>query len=582
MPERRGPTQRARLRARIRDLEPLALLALFVGVWLLGAWGFLELRTGSDTPLDAAYNAIQLFFLESGPLEGTTPNSLHFVRFAAPMLLGYAAVRGLLLLARGQVARWRTRLLARGHVIVVGESATASGVAAAARGQASVVMIGAGLDHGSEASDHTSFPGPVTDEVAISRARPDRARHVVVATGDDARNLESMSAVQRALRRAARRPNVHVELLDATLWRELHGLALSAAGGHAPVEFFNLADREARALLEAVEDALARVGPQAPAVVAADERFEVPLVSHLVRRVSVPSGPVPIVLLAHGWHQQRDRLFALLPWLRTATTITGVEPDELPSLPGGGELDRASVALVGHAQAAPALALATPVARRTSETVVAVAVSDPALPDALADAGLPLGLMRLVPTREDALGTALFGESAIELIARAKHEDYVAQEVAKGETRETNAALVGWTELPESLRDSNREFARSVSVKLGEVGARIVPVRGRHAGGELPLDPVRLEELARGEHQRWFDERVASGWKFTSGPKDIERKLSPVLIPWEELSEPERDKDRDGYRALPTLLARAGYEVVVAPDDAAAPSEAGRQDRGTP
>ena len=34
-------------------------------------------------------------------------------------------------------------------------------------------------------------------------------------------------------------------------------------------------------------------------------------------------------------------------------------------------------------------------------------------------------------------------------------------------------------------------------------------------------------------------------------------------MPWDRLDEQAREKDRDAFRALPALLARVGYEVVV-------------------
>lgn len=33
-------------------------------------------------------------------------------------------------------------------------------------------------------------------------------------------------------------------------------------------------------------------------------------------------------------------------------------------------------------------------------------------------------------------------------------------------------------------------------------------------------------------------------------------------MPWEELDEAERDKDRDPFRALPVLLGKVGYEIA--------------------
>jgi hypothetical protein len=73
--------------------------------------------------------------------------------------------------------------------------------------------------------------------------------------------------------------------------------------------------------------------------------------------------------------------------------------------------------------------------------------------------------------------------------------------------------------------------------------------------------------LARREHERWWRERESDGWTFAP-QKDISAKRSPYLVPWEDLSEEIRDKDRDIVRGIPAFLARAGFRVVRLPEEA--------------
>ena len=54
---------------------------------------------------------------------------------------------------------------------------------------------------------------------------------------------------------------------------------------------------------------------------------------------------------------------------------------------------------------------------------------------------------------------------------------------------------------------------------------------------------------------------MRDGWKPTNGAKDPDRKLHPTLVPWDELPEAEKEKDRDAIRGLPAMLARAGFEL---------------------
>jgi hypothetical protein len=50
--------------------------------------------------------------------------------------------------------------------------------------------------------------------------------------------------------------------------------------------------------------------------------------------------------------------------------------------------------------------------------------------------------------------------------------------------------------------------------------------------------------MAEAEHRRWMAERILSGWRY-GNPRDDAKKLHPSISPYAELSEPEKQKDRD-------------------------------------
>jgi hypothetical protein len=149
---------------------------------------------------------------------------------------------------------------------------------------------------------------------------------------------------------------------------------------------------------------------------------------------------------------------------------------------------------------------------------------------------------------------------AHETLARAIHADYVRHQRERGATPESNPSMVGWEELPESLKESNRDQARHIGVKLAAVGCEVVPLADRDPE-PFSFSAEELERLARMEHDRWWRQREADGWTFAP-QKDIERKKSPYLVPWEELSEEIREYDRDTVRGLPALLSGTGFRIV--------------------
>jgi hypothetical protein len=142
-----------------------------------------------------------------------------------------------------------------------------------------------------------------------------------------------------------------------------------------------------------------------------------------------------------------------------------------------------------------------------------------------------------------------------EILARAMHAEYVRKQSADGQTPATNPSMVGWDELPESLRESNRRQADHIGLKLKTIGCALAP-RVDWRAPLLELAPEEVELLARLEHDRWRAERLLDGWTYAAGPKDLTRKTSPFLVPWEQIPEGQRDYDRNTVRNLPPSSPR--------------------------
>jgi hypothetical protein len=164
-----------------------------------------------------------------------------------------------------------------------------------------------------------------------------------------------------------------------------------------------------------------------------------------------------------------------------------------------------------------------------------------------------------------AVSSALLLGGNIEMLAQAKHAQFVRDLVARGQTRADHPAIVPWGELPESLKEANRRFADSAGRTFEAAGCVLVPLSLRES--EAPtfvFTADELESLARAEHDRWMSDALADGWRPTNNttePKDAQRRFHPLLVPWEQLSEEEREKDRDTIRELPGIVELAGFRV---------------------
>lgn len=69
-----------------------------------------------------------------------------------------------------------------------------------------------------------------------------------------------------------------------------------------------------------------------------------------------------------------------------------------------------------------------------------------------------------------------------------------------------------------------------------------------------------LENLAQNVHNRWMAGRIADGWQY--GPtRDDEKKEHPSLVPYEILSEAEKEYDRQTVNATLSFLLGQGYKL---------------------
>jgi hypothetical protein len=148
-------------------------------------------------------------------------------------------------------------------------------------------------------------------------------------------------------------------------------------------------------------------------------------------------------------------------------------------------------------------------------------------------------------------------EGIVEAVARAIHQEYVQHEREAGRSPSTNPSMADWDALPESLQESNRDQARHIETKLEAIGCEMRP--STDASG-VTFSPQEVELMACMEHERWVAERRAAGWSV--GPKNADRKRTPHLVAWEELSEEIKDYDRRAVENIPKVLAAVGLHVV--------------------
>ena len=84
----------------------------------------------------------------------------------------------------------------------------------------------------------------------------------------------------------------------------------------------------------------------------------------------------------------------------------------------------------------------------------------------------------------------------------------------------------------------------------------------RHWGGApaVTFTPDETRRLAERDHNRWRARRGSDGWRY-GNVRDAREKVTPQLVPWEELAPEWQEYNLTRIQAMPAILARSGFEV---------------------
>lgn len=77
----------------------------------------------------------------------------------------------------------------------------------------------------------------------------------------------------------------------------------------------------------------------------------------------------------------------------------------------------------------------------------------------------------------------------------------------------------------------------------------------------LPEELLALTEIiAENVHEVWAAGRIAEGWTYGE-KKDADKKTTPLLIPYDELPESEKEYDRNTALETVKMIMKIGYRI---------------------
>jgi hypothetical protein len=550
---------------------------LLAVAWLvlmtLGFTGFLaqSRQAGVDrTFLDNLYLTLQLAVLSYGGSEGDLDWRLEVARFAAPLMAAGTLFQAASVVFRDQFERFRLQGF-RGHTVVCGLGASGTRLALSLAGEHRAVV---GIDqdaHGAgiaalRAHHIPVFAGDPADPAVLRAVRLDRASSLVALCANDATNV-AIAAAARLIPRQRRavdlRCSVHLE--DAELTQLLRG---SGLGGDETVriEFFNMHERGARALV-AEHLALQPGGSPHLVVVGLGQLGRALLLVAAQEWAEVGDGPLTATLVDVAAPQRMQALEMQHPGLVEAVSARLLTIDvEAPTRDALAELTKRM------AEIPPRL-----VAVVLDDESVALAtglflhrlIDDPAVPVVVrtrgaSGLGASVGLadeagdprfpgLRLFPMLDRTCSPALIDGGVREELARTLYEDHLARAAARG------VVDPAWSELTDEEREAAREAADGLTDALEAYDFELLPLR--HWGA--PTVSFTAEEsrrLAQRDHDRWRARRGLDGWRYAD-VRDAREKVTPQLVPWDQLRPEWQDYNLTRIEAMPAILARTGFEV---------------------
>ncbi|MDR0575220.1 MAG: AAA family ATPase [Tannerella sp.] len=142
-----------------------------------------------------------------------------------------------------------------------------------------------------------------------------------------------------------------------------------------------------------------------------------------------------------------------------------------------------------------------------------------------------------------------------EKLAIAIHEDFCR----KNPTSDNN---IPWEELPEDIKDSNRDQARCF-------GRYLDITDYDYDSGDTPFLSVEkfsedeILKIAKLAHEIWIKSKIDAGWTY-GDRKDAVKRTHPLLVDWDDLPETEKQKDKDIAENIIPMMRSVGLRIYKA------------------
>lgn len=576
-----GPTWWAEHRWKLIGLLWLvALITGFIG-FNKQAIHYDENRSWSDV----LYQTLQLPIMQSGLVQNPVNGWLDFARFFAPLMTLLTGLQAAVLLLGERIQGLRLRYFCTDHVVICGLGRKGTLLAERFRNKGDRLVL---IEQDQNNSSAKRFReegtivliGDAQDSTILRKARVGRAKWIVCVCSDDETNAQ-ICAQSWDLSLGEPGPAVTclVHIVSPELCELLRLETIKRdQTGRFRVEFFNIFQTGAWALLDQYppfDENTPQVDKAPHIVIVGLGRFGAHVLLRAAKRWrnlhTDSKSRLRVTVVDKDADRKTKALSIAYPNLQTVCDVTpktlDIQSAEfeadgfLLNAQGGTDTSRVYVCFSDQSLGLRA-ALSIHDRLRGAEVPILVRMSDARglsrLLDKKGENGSRFAWIRPFNLYDITCDVGLVHGVATEILARAIHAYYFEGMRSAGRNVADKPAAAPWEDLPEFLKESNRRQAHHIGAKLDAVGCSLAPLRAWDAE-PFRFTPQEEEKLSRMEHVRWWDERIAEGWR--KGPRDDKRKRHPDMVPWEQLTKEAQDLDRQVVLNLPHVLAAIDLQI---------------------
>ncbi len=546
------------------ELFVLALLA--VAVIFIGVLGFMEL---GHPVIDAIYLSVQLFVLESGAPRDGLPVVLEIARWAAPLLVAYTTIRALLLLSRNTMQSMKLRSY-RKHVVICGLGQKGARLAEGyLENHKKVVAI-----EMNEQNDLIStfrqkgaivLVGDAADTVLLNKAGVDKASTLFIVTTDDSENVEIAVRAFTCIRNQGQSRTPRIRCYVHIFKPELRNLfkqhhVFTITGDAFDARIFNVFDQSARVLFkDHPPDAYQLEDSQVRILIVGCGWMGQSIALQAARAGHYRNGRKISILIVDREITVIEQFLESYPMLSelvsvAKTCMDATRSSDLAAL-NGQKFSCVYVCLGDEEKSANSAQQLSGLFPSTS--ILLCMLPRTGLAALLEGSGMLPDKVNTFNMIHEACDPDAVVDDSLDKLAKRIHEHYRSGRKQAGNDGLSAQYNVRWDDLPEDAKESNRNQADHIHIKLRAVGYELCrphsPAPGATPASGLVFTPEEIEILAEMEHNRWKAERFLDGWLY--GPeKDIKEKMHPDLVKWELLPEAEQEVNRRAVKQIPDIL----------------------------